>query len=136
MQSARLADNPRDPSTAAAQVPDFTDLLGEWRNCDESAQGVHSFVLREGDSHLVVRVIGRDRSGLQPWGEVAASGIFFESVEGGSVAGFIAELAVAATRCRLQVNLKLGVAVVGGFYRDEPGARRLFHREFFYRVPA
>ncbi|MEM7349971.1 MAG: hypothetical protein AAF657_04140 [Acidobacteriota bacterium] len=138
MQAVRLADLPRDPANAARATPDLGELLGEWRNCDEAAVGLYSFRLATSGTTLRVRVMGNEPSGLREWGEVAASGLFFEGVDGGSVVGFVAEVQVDGVCCRLQVNLKLGVAVVGGFYTAEAEprtAQRLFLREFFYRVP-
>lgn len=134
----RLADRapaPRSPDPgAAAGLGPFT---GTWATTNPSLRGVRRLQLSDGEGGPEIRILGQIDEGFVDWGKVPVTGCFAGAVSSTAVEGVTASFDLDSGRCRLQVNLKLGVAVAGAFF--EAGSRgervEIFTRDFLARPP-
>lgn len=119
--------------TSAAGL-DFSELVGGWLNAHPEPACIESLLTRIDRERVLARIVGVDRSGPVDWGEAPVGAIFTDGPQSATVAGCLVDYDLGFARAHLQVQLKLGVAVVGSFL-TLPDSRG-FVREFLGRLPA
>ncbi len=136
MRYLRLADRPApSPTVGPGPQAGLSPFAGLWATTNPSLRGIGRWHLSEGESGPKIRALGKIEEGFVDWGDVAVAGCFAGSVSSTALEGLTASFDLGSVRCRLQVNLKLGVAVAGAF-AELAGAgerRRLFTRDFLAR---
>jgi len=139
----RSIPRPNQAVDAAGRSVDVTGFDGVWISSNSATRGIPRLDLElrgsENAIDLFVRPfgLGRDepRHALIDWSWTPVECIFTDGPESKTGAGFLAEIDHGFMTSRLQVNLKLGVAVVCAFHRftNACGRRPQFWREFMAR---
>jgi len=119
-------DRPRRPPIALPAF-DLAPAAGTWVNTERSPRAIDRLVLETRDGELRARAVG---AGGGAW-EGATPELYADGPGSSVAGGLIWRGEAGGVDVHLQVQLKLGVAVAGGFYRR--AGRRVFVREFFYR---
>ena len=132
----RVDGNALRPDTARSAI-DFSPLLGTWVNSNRSSPGIVRFSVSERSGYLGIKVVEATHDGFSEWREVAIASLYTGGPRSNVAAGFIAESESDGRRSRLQVNVKLGVAVLGAFHSYSRRSRKInrFVREFFALAP-
>lgn len=134
----RLADRPAAAGTPKRRSePGLEPFAGLWATTKPSPEGVRRLQIATDGGEPSVRVLGRVEEGFVDWGWVPVAECFAGDPGATAVEGLTAGYDLGSVRCRLQVNLKLGVAVAGAFLELASGDRRprLFTRDFLARPP-
>ena len=123
-------------NTARTKV-DFSPLLGTWVNSNRGGVGIARFSISETSGHLKIKVVEAADNGLNEWDEVAIASLYTGGPNSDVAAGFNVEVETGVRRSRLQVNIKLGVAVLAAFHTYPRASRKVnqFVREFFALAP-
>ncbi len=111
--------------------PDFTRLLGQWRNLDDATQGLLQLTLcSDGELHTL-HVLGADRDETADWGQVGAS---FYVAEGTTQAlGFHAKFTRNGLNTYIAANLNKGIYVVQTYTSGVNNGPGIFSKEYFRR---
>jgi hypothetical protein len=123
--------------TAARRVPPSSSastFAGIWRNTNSEGSGIDtvSFSAEDGS---VMRIVGRDDSGLHDWGTTTVE-IYTEVGTVSEPAKIKARYDLGLLDVLLHGWVKQGVLVLALFrrFKDESGGSNYFDREFFYRT--
>ena len=90
-----------------------------WANSDPAPRAIARLSLRVRSGVPIARIVAQGSAGLVDWGETAARSVYAAGPASGTVAGCLFDYDFGFASAHLQVQLKLGVAVVGSFIWPE-----------------
>ena len=126
-RAMREADDVEPESAGSYELEGFA---GTWVSSERATRGVARLDLAVRGGELFARVFGAGRDALIDAGERPASALFAGGVSSRRAAGFVVTYDLDALHSHVQVNLKLGVAVLGVHQSFSDGRRNGFFREF------
>lgn len=137
LQSMRRIDDIIPTPQAGARRVDLSGFAGRWVSSDAGSRGIPAFALTVDEQTVRGQFFGAGAQGLVDWGAQPVAQIFTDGVGSSRGAGFALHYDFGFLETRLQVNLKLGVAVLGAFNTFKDGSGRLpyFAREFYAQTP-
>lgn len=108
---------------------DLSPVTGKWISATALAGGILGVQTRQHEGLLLVEASGYDGPG--PWGEVAADGVFADSITSVASCAFVATFDRGQVSSQLQAYMAFGLLTVHGFHRPADGRRDYFTRECY-----
>ncbi len=108
---------------------DLSPVTGRWISATALAGGVLGVRTRQHKGLLLVEASGYDEPG--PWDEVAADGVFADSITLATSCAFVVTFDRDQMSSQLQAYMAFGLLTVHGFHRPTDGRRDYFTRECY-----